>query len=80
MYYIICPTCGDLMGNKYIPYFNELNDLCQKYNIDRNNMFRKTKDDDNFKKESSKILKSKFKNICCRNYAMNAINVSDLIN
>jgi DNA-directed RNA polymerase subunit N (RpoN/RPB10) len=79
MYYIICPTCGDLLGTKYVPYSTDLIILCKQHKIDINYLSLYLKEDHTFRDDSAKILNKYFRNICCRQYAMNAINVADLI-
>jgi hypothetical protein len=79
MYYIVCPTCKDLLASKYIPYTKELTELCKSKHIDPNYMSLHLKDDIDFRDKSANILKKYFRNMCCRQYVMNAIDVAELI-
>ena len=34
MLYMVCPTCGELLGDKQIPLNEGLKKICDKYDID----------------------------------------------
>ena len=36
MLYIVCPTCGFLLGNKEEIYYKKMSDLCEEYGVDDN--------------------------------------------
>ena len=82
MLYIICPTCGELLGNKEVLYFEGLNKLCQKYKIDDDVLssvqFTGHKE---FNEEKRKLLDKCVgkDNICCAMRLPTTLNLAELI-
>ena len=83
MLYMICPTCGELLGNKEVIYFEGLKKICQKYKID-DDMISSPQftDHDKFNEEKRKLLSSLVDkdSICCSMRIPTTINLSELIN
>ena len=82
MLYILCPTCGELLGNKEIPYYTKLYELCQKYEIDDDVVSAdQFGDNDEFVKDKKKLLDSLIdkNSYCCACRLPNTINLAKLI-
>ena len=82
MLYIICPTCGELLGNKEELYFNGLQKLCQKYKIDDDSVsLNQFTDNNNFVKDKKKLLDGLVNkdSICCAARLPNITDLSKLI-
>jgi DNA-directed RNA polymerase subunit N (RpoN/RPB10) len=82
MLYIICPTCGTLLGNKEVPYFEGLMKLCEKYKIDDNLVSLDEYDENSeFGKAKQKLLDDLVgkDNVCCAARLPNVKNLAELI-
>lgn len=74
-------TCGDIMANIEVPYQNDIKELCQKYNIDKETMSRGVINNDEFNAEKKAIL-DKYTdpdNICTRMRLMNFCDIVEII-
>ena len=82
MLFIVCPTCGELLGNKELPYFEGLQKLCQEYKIDDNlvslDIFS---ENDEFIKKKKALLDGLVNkdSICCAGRLPNTINLAKLL-
>ena len=68
MLYIVCPTCGYLLGNKEEIYYKKISDLCEEYGVDDNMLSSGILNNDKeFIKKKKKILDDLIgkHNICC---------------
>jgi len=82
MLYIVCPTCGELLGNKEVPYFEGLQKLCQKYKIDDNAVsLDQFSENDDFVKEKKALLDGLVNkdSICCAARLPNVVNLAKLV-
>jgi len=69
MLYMICPTCGELLGNKQIPFQTDLIKLCEEYGVDHDIMSRGIIVKDKGFNEKKKAIVDRYTgkdNICCR--------------
>ena len=79
MLYMICPTCGELLGNKQLIYTQKLKEICDKYNIDDELLSKGFDKDPKFVEERQKLVQSLFENICCRMRALTYVELVKLI-
>ena len=82
MGYILCPTCGNLLGSKEIVYEKKMNDLLKKYNLSKENIsFDSIDDNIEFEKDRIKLMNELFdkNNYCCSIRIRNTIDLSELI-
>lgn len=80
MIYIVCPTCGELLGNKEVLYFDGLKKLCEKYKIDDNVVSLGDANED-FMEEKRQLLAGLTNpdSICCRARLPNIKNLAKII-
>ena len=76
MLYMVCPTCGELLGDKQLSYNMKIKDICDKYNINDDLLARGFDKTPEFVKERQDLIQSLFKNICCK---MRVINYVELV-
>lgn len=80
MMYIVCPTCGEILGNKEIVYEEEMRKICDELNIDINILSKGLYDQDiDLKKRRAELVKKLCKNICCRQHMLTCIDTIDII-
>jgi DNA-directed RNA polymerase subunit N (RpoN/RPB10) len=75
---MICPTCGELLGDKQYIYTTELKKICDEFGVDDTNLTRIDKDP-KFIEKRKKLIEDLFKNMCCRVRAMTYIELVNLI-
>lgn len=78
MLYMVCPTCGELLGDKEYIYTTELKKICDEFNIDDTNIYKVDKDP-KFINKKKELIENLFKNMCCRVRAMTYVNLVALI-
>jgi len=76
MLYMVCPTCGELLGDKQLIYNQKLKEICDKFNINDDLLARGFDKTPEFVEERQNLIKSLFKNICCK---MRVINYVELV-
>ncbi len=77
MLFMVCPTCGELLGNKELLYINLMKSVCEEMGIDDDIMSQGTVDKDPvYIAKRQKIIQDLCKNICCR---MRMISYIDLV-
>ena len=64
MLYMICPTCGELLGNKQLIYIQKLKEICDKYDINDDLLSKGFDKNPQFVEERQKLIQSLFDNIC----------------
>jgi hypothetical protein len=82
MHYIICPTCGELMGNKEKLYHEGKKKICKKYGIDDDFVsLERYRDDKDFQQEMIDLLDGLVNkdSICCAARLPNIIDLCKLI-
>lgn len=79
MLYMVCPTCGELLGDKQLIYNNKLKEICDKYNINDDLLSRGFDKTPAFVEERQNLIQSLFKNICCRMRALTYVELVKLI-
>ena len=77
MLYMICPTCGELLGDKQILLNDGLKKICEKYNIDDELLSRGFDKTPEFVEARAKLITELFSNVCCK---MRAISYVELVN
>ena len=75
MLYLVCPTCGTLLGNIQLPYQRDIEALCNKYDIDHETISRAAYSKE-FMTEKEKIVNKYVDNMCCK---MRLVNFSDIV-
>ena len=81
MLYPICPTCGALLSNIQIPFENDIKKLCEKYNVDIEEMSRHLLRDADFNVEKKAIV-DKYTDpnrYCCRMRLLGYCKLVDII-
>jgi DNA-directed RNA polymerase subunit N (RpoN/RPB10) len=80
MLYMICPTCGELLGNKELIYVQEMKKICDEFGID-DNMISQGLANENEKivEQKKKLIQDLCVNMCCRMRMMNYINLVNLV-
>lgn len=81
MLYPICPTCGALLSNIQIPFENDVKNLCEKYNVDIEELSRFLSKDVNFNQEKKAII-NKYTDpdrYCCRMRLLGYCKLVDII-
>jgi len=82
MLYIICPTCGELLGNKELQYSEGMQKLCKEFNIDDNlvSLDEFSNNEEFIKKKKALLDRLVGKhNICCGGSLPNTINLAKLL-
>lgn len=75
---MICPTCGELLGDKQTIYTSELKKICDEFNVDDTNIARIDKDP-KFIEKRKNLIEELFKNMCCRVRVMTYVDLVTLI-
>ena len=79
MIYMLC-SCGALLRHKQIVYEDEMEKLCDEYNVSYDMVSsRMLDDDDEFKKKRSDIINKLCAKICCKINMMTYVSVGKLI-
>jgi len=78
MLYMICPGCGELLGDKQTIYTSELKKICDEFNVDDTNIARIDKDP-KFIEKRKNLIEELFKNMCCRVRVMTYVDLVTLI-
>ncbi len=79
MLYMVCPTCGELLGDKQLIYMTKLKELCDKHDINDELLSRGFDKTPAFVEERQALIKSLFKNICCKMRVLNYVELVKLI-
>ena len=79
MLYMVCPTCGELLGDKQLLLNEGLKKICEKYNINDELLSRGFDKKPEFIEERSKLIQDLFTNLCCKMRALNYIELVKLI-
>ena len=79
MLYMVCPTCGELLGDKQLIYNTKLKELCDKHNINDDLLSRGFDKNPQFVEERQKLIQSNFTNICCKMRALTYIELVKII-
>lgn len=79
MLYMVCPTCGELLGDKQLIYNTKLKELCDKHNINDDLLSRGFDRNQEFVEGRQKLIQSIFNNICCRMRALTYIELVKIV-
>ena len=73
---MICPTCGELLGDKQLIYENQLNDLCKKLGVDYNYLSETNNSTihPEFIEERKKLVNEICERYCCKMLMVTYIN------
>jgi DNA-directed RNA polymerase subunit N (RpoN/RPB10) len=73
---MICPTCGELLGDKQLVYEKELKDLCEKLGVDYNYLSETNNSSmhPEFVEGRKKIVNKLCERYCCKMLMMTYIN------
>lgn len=77
MLYIICPSCGELLGTQFLNYCNEIDKLKIKYNIEDVN--NSVKNINNFNEDRATLLNNMFTKGCCKMRYLTFIEIGEVI-
>lgn len=77
---MLCPTCGELLGNKELVYMAEMKEVCDSLGVDDDiisqGSVNKNKD---YIQKRQEILNKLLRNPCCKMRMMNYIDVVQLV-
>lgn len=80
MKFMICPTCGELLGNKQLIFEEKLTKACDDLGIDFDLISKGTADSvDKFVKERTDIINKLCKRYCCKQHLITCCELVDLI-
>ena len=79
MLYMVCPTCGELLGDKQLLYNDGIKKICDKYNINDELLSRGFDKTPEFVEERSKLITGLFKNVCCKMRALNYLELVKIV-
>lgn len=79
MLYMVCPTCGELLGDKQVPLNEGLKKICDKYNINDELLSRGFDKTPEFIEARSKLVQELFTNLCCKMRALNYIELVKIV-
>lgn len=79
MLYMVCPTCGNLLGNKQLLYVNGMKAICDKFNVDDTAISSGIDKNPEFVEERKKLIQELFPSMCCRMRAMTYVELVELI-
>jgi hypothetical protein len=80
MLYMICPTCGEPLGNKEITYISEMKAVCDSLGVD-DDMISQSSINSNkdYIKKRQEIISKLVTNPCCKMRMMNYIDTVQLV-
>jgi DNA-directed RNA polymerase subunit N (RpoN/RPB10) len=76
---MICPTCGELLGDKQLIYTQKLKEICDKYDINDDLLSKGFDTNPQFVEERQKLIQSLFDNICCKMRVLTYVELVKLI-
>lgn len=80
MLYILCPTCGYLLGTKEIKYEESMRELYKKYNIDQDSVSKGILETNNeFIKDRADIVNRLCERYCCKMRLVTYVDLAHLI-
>jgi len=80
MWYLICPTCGEVLGNKQLVYEEQMKNLCDEMGIDDNMISQGLADKEGeFKEKRCKLVNNLARRICCKQLIITHIDPVTLI-
>ena len=80
MLFMICPTCGDTLGNKEPIYIEGMKKICEDVGVDDDQISQGNLDKNPEYVEKRKALLQKVaENPCCRMRLMNAIDIVAIV-
>lgn len=80
MLYMVCPTCGELLGNKELVYINEMKKVCEEMGVDDDMISQGLIDKDpTYIKKRKEVLKKISTKECCNFRITNYIDIVQLI-
>jgi hypothetical protein len=80
MLYLICPNCGEILGNKQIVYEEEMKKICDEMNIDFNMVSLGFSDKEGeYKEKRAELVNALCENRCCKELIINYIDIVHII-
>lgn len=80
MNYILCPTCGNLLGTKSLIYEQKMQEICKKYKVDYDKVSRGLLNTNKeLTEEKSKLINSLCTKMCCKTRIITHIDICPLI-
>ena len=80
MLFMICPTCGEPLGNKELEYISEMKKVCDSMGVNDDIISQGNLDkDENYIKKKSKIVNELLANPCCKVRMMTYIDLVQLV-
>jgi hypothetical protein len=79
MLYVVCPSCGTLLGNLQIPFEKDMKALCEEFGVDHESLSQGTlRDNKEFAERKKQIVERYIdpKRICCK---MRLTNFCDIV-
>ena len=77
MLYMICPTCGEHLGNKELSFIADMKQVCDEIGIDDDIISQSTQDKNpDFIEKRKNIVNKYVSNPCCK---MRLLNYRDLV-
>ena len=80
MLYIICPNCGEVLGNKQIVFEEGMKKICDDLNIDFNMVSLGMSDKEGeYKEKRGELINTLCSRICCKKYLISYVDIVHLI-
>lgn len=80
MLYIVCPSCGEVLGNKQLVYESEMKKTCDNMGIDFDMVSRGVSDkDEDYVKARQAIVNKICRHWCCKQLLITYVDLVRLI-
>ena len=80
MLYMICCSCGELLGNKQLIYETSMKKVCESLNVDFEMVSQGfTDNNEEFKKQRCDIVNKLCRRYCCKQLMITYIDLVNLI-
>jgi len=80
MLFMVCPSCGEMLGNKELVYIEEMKKVCESLGIDDNTVsIAEIDTTEEYKKKKQAVIHKLLRNPCCIMRLMNYIDKVHLI-
>jgi DNA-directed RNA polymerase subunit N (RpoN/RPB10) len=78
--YLLCPTCGELLGNKQLVYEQSLKNICEEMGID-NDMISQglSEKEGEFKSKRCELVNKLCRKQCCKIQMITFVDIVSLI-
>ena len=80
MLFMVCPTCGEPLGNKELPFIEGMKSICDSMGVNDDIISQGNLDkDENYIKKKSELINELLKKPCCRIRMMTYIDLVQLV-